>query len=429
MKPVLQVALDLVNEHRALRIAEAAVAGGADWLEAGTPLIKSEGIGVVRRLKQSFSDKTIVADMKIMDTGAVETEMAAKAGADVVCILGAADDSTIKDAVKSARRYGSKIMVDLIGIADKKKRAVEVEKLGVDYLCLHVGIDEQMVGKTPMDMISGIVESTSLPVATAGGLNSETVVDVVKAGSTIIIVGGAITKAKDVKKATKSITKAIRQRKKISTDLYKKYGGADIRKAFSRVSTPNISDAMHQSGALYGINPIKTGFHMVGKAITVKTLDGDWAKPIQAIDKAKEGDVLVVDVNGGKTAIWGELATWSAKKKGVAGVVVDGAVRDVDDILDIDFPVFSRYVSSAAGEPKGFGEIDAEIGCGGQRVRSGDWIIGDDSGVVVVPREEAQEIANRALDVKERENRIREEIKKGSSLAKVLKLGKWEKVE
>ena len=81
-----------------------------------------------------------------------------------------------------------------------------------------------------------------------------------------------------------------------------------------------------------------------------------------------------------------------------------------------------------AGEPKGFGEIGAEITCGGICVREGDWIVGDDSGVVVIPQEKAVEIANRAIDVHERENRLREEIKRGSTLSKVLRLKKWEKI-
>jgi 3-hexulose-6-phosphate synthase/6-phospho-3-hexuloisomerase len=166
---------------------------------------------------------------------------------------------------------------------------------------------------------------------------------------------------------------------------------------------------------------------MVGRALTVRTIDGDWAKPIEAIDKAEKGMVIVVDVNGGRTAVWGELATWSAKIKGLAGVVIDGAVRDLDDIVKMGLPIFSRYITSNADEPKGFGEIGAEITCGNQTVKTGDWIIGDDSGVVVVPQEIAQEIANRALDVKEQENRIREEIKSGSTLGAVVKVKKWEK--
>ncbi|UCF12754.1 MAG: orotidine 5'-phosphate decarboxylase [Thermoplasmatales archaeon] len=428
MKAILQVALDLLNAHRALSIAKDAIEGGADWVEAGTPLIKSEGMEIVRELKQTFPEKTLVVDMKTMDTGALETEMAAKAGADIICILAASDDSTILDALKSARSYGAKIMVDIIGVKDKLKRAKELEKLGVDYLCMHVGIDEQMIGRKPIEILSSLVKTTDIPIAVAGGLNSETVADVVKAGASIIIIGGAITKAKNVAEETKRIKKAISEKKSIDTTLFKKYDKSHLKEAFSMVSTPNISDAMHKKGAMQGIRPIKLGFHMVGKALTVRTTDGDWAKPIEAIDMADKDQVIVVDVNGGKTAIWGELATWSAKLKNLAGVVIDGAVRDLDDIIKIDFPIFCRYISSNAGEPKGFGEIGAEIKCGNQTVQTGDWIIGDDSGIVVVPQEISQEIANRALDVKEHENRIREEIKNGGSLGSVTKLKKWEKI-
>ena len=427
MKNILQVALDLLNEHRALAIAKESVDGGADWLEVGTPLIKSEGMDIVRKLKENFPDKILVADMKTMDTGAFETEMAAKAGADVVCVLAASDDSTIIDAIKSARKYGTKVMVDLIGVEDKLKRSKELEKLGADYLCMHVGIDEQMIGKKPIEILSSIVENTNIPLAVAGGLNSETTADVVNAGASIVIVGGAITKAKDVKKATEIIKKSINEKKSIKTDLFKKYDKTELKEAFSLVSTPNISDAMHKQGVMQNIKPIKLGFHMVGKALTVKTIDGDWAKPIEAIDKAEKGTVIVVDADGGKTALWGELATWSAKLKKLDGVVIDGAVRDLDDLIKINFPVFSKHISPNAGEPKGFGEIGAEISCGNQTVRTGDWVIGDDSGVVVVPKDIAQEIANRALDVKEHENRIREEIKSGGSLGTVVKVKKWEK--
>ncbi|MEA2055585.1 MAG: 3-hexulose-6-phosphate synthase, partial [Candidatus Thermoplasmatota archaeon] len=170
MKTVLQLALDLLNEHRALKIAKDSVKGGVDWLEVGTPLIKSEGMDVVRKVKETFPDKTIVADMKVMDTGAFETEMASKAGADIVCILGVADDSTIIESVKSARNYGSKIMVDLIGVKDKVKRAKELEKMGIDYICMHIGIDEQMIGKNPVEILKEIVNEANVTVAVAGGI-------------------------------------------------------------------------------------------------------------------------------------------------------------------------------------------------------------------------------------------------------------------
>lgn len=428
MKPCLQIALDFINGKRALSIAKEAVTGGVDWIEVGTPLLKSEGVNIIRQLKKQFPNHTLVADMKTMDTGALETEIAAKAGANIISILGVADNSTIAEAVKAAQKYNALIMVDLIGVKNPISRVQELENLGVAYLCVHIGIDEQMSGKKPIEIVKQLVKTTSLPLAVAGGINSETAADLVIAGASILIVGGALTKSSDVTTATKTMKQAIKQKKSIHTTLYKKYDTSQLKEAFILVSTSNISDAMHRKGAMKGINPVKKGYHMVGPALTVKTMDGDWAKPIEAIDKAESGTVLVIDVQGGHTAIWGELATWSAKMKQLAGVVIDGSVRDVNDIDAIDFPVYSRYIVPNAGEPKGIGEIGGEIHCGGQVVNTGDWIIGDDSGVVVVPKSQAQELANRALDVKEHENRIRKEIKQGKTLNSVVDIKKWEHV-
>ncbi len=418
-----------MHMKRALQAAKEAVEGGADWLEAGTPLIKSEGMEVVRALKRAFPDRVIVADLKTMDTGAFEVEIAAKAGAEVISVMVVTDDATVLEAVKAARRYGAKIMGDLMAVSDKVARAKEVEALGVDYLCHHVSIDEQMIARTPLEELKALSQAVNVPIAVAGGLNSETVSQALEAGAGIIIVGGAIIKEPKVARATATIKRAMEEKKAIRTKLYKKYGQDELFEAFKKVSTPNIADAMQKRGPMDGIIPrINRGSKMVGRALTVKTADGDWAKPVEAIDKAGKGAVIVVDAGGGKTAVWGELASWSCKVKGVSGVVIDGATRDIDTILDIDFPVFSRWLVPHAGEPKGHGEIGPEIICGGQRVRTGDWIVGDETSVVVIPQEVAVEMANRALDVLERENRIREEIKRGGTLSSVLELEKWEKV-
>ena len=429
-KPVLQVALDFENLSRAVPAAREAIEGGAEWIEAGTPLIKSEGLDAVRQLKKEFPGHRIVADMKVMDTGSFEVEIAAKAGADLVTILGTADDDTIADGVRGGEKYGAEIVVDLLNVPDPVARAKRVAELGAAAVCWHVGIDMQMAGKTPFEVLGELVRGSPIPVAVAGGLNSETVAQATRAGARILIVGGAITKSPDIRTATRRIREAIDTQKEVETELFKRYGEGEIRQAFLKVSTPNISDALQRQGALHGLSP-----HLppqtprfAGPAVTVVTRDGDWAKPVEAIDRAAAGDVIVVDAGGGTTAIWGELASWSAHGKGVAAVVIDGAVRDLDAILELGFPVFSRSVSPNAGEPKGHGEIGGEVVVGGQRVRPGDWIVGDLSGLVVVPRERASEIANRSLDVLEHENRVREEIQRGSTLGKVQKLERWERV-
>ncbi len=426
--PVLQIALDEVNLDRAIQYAREAVAGGADWIEAGTPLIKSCGLDAVRELKRAFPDKTIVADMKTMDTGAFETEIAVKAGAGVVGILGAASDATFREAVKAARKYGAKVYMDLISVPDKVQRAKQAEALGCDYVALHMGVDEQMGGAKPLDLLRRVVAAVRIPVMVAGGLNTETVGECVKAGASVVIVGGALTKAPDITAQTRLLKQAMHERKVIRSDLYRKYGQHDLAAAFAKCSTSNISDAMHRKGAMFGIEARQQGIRIAGRAVTVFTADGDWAKPVEAIEAAKRGEILVIDSRGTRTAMWGELASHSSQVRGLAGVVVDGAVRDIDDIRAMKFPVWSRWVVPNAGEPKGLGEIGGEVHCGGQSVRAGDWIIADDMGVVVVPQDAAQEVANRAIEVHEREGRLREEIRRGKTLSSVLHLKKWEKV-
>ncbi|HID30075.1 MAG TPA: bifunctional hexulose-6-phosphate synthase/ribonuclease regulator [Desulfobacterales bacterium] len=427
MKPVLQLALDFVDLRRAVKSAEAGIEGGVDWLELGTPLIKSEGLQAVRKLRSLFPHVTLVADMKIMDAGRIEVETAAKAGANIVDVLGAASDATIRECIQAGKNYGIQIVVDLIAVKDPVSRAKQIEDFGADYMTIHCSIDEQMEGKDPFVTLRRAVEAVSLPVGVAGGINSETAARALEAGASIVIVGGAITKAVDPAEAARNIKQAMEERIAIPTRLFKRGSEAEIRDILERVSAANLSDALHRGGVLQGLRPLFPGIRMVGRAVTVRTYPGDWAKPVEAIDVAEKGDVIVVDAGGVGPAIWGELATHSAIQRGVAGIVIDGAMRDTCDIAHLKFPAFTRLIMPNAGEPKGFGEIGVPVTVGSRRVENGDWILGDDDGVVVLPKSLATEYANRSMDVLERENRIREEIKEGSTLSKVTEVLRWEK--
>ncbi len=423
IKPILQVALDVLEIDRALQIAKEAIEGGADWIEAGTPLIKSEGMDAIRKLKEAFPGYVILADMKTMDTGAMEVEMAAKAGADIIIILGGADNSTIQDAIRSARKYGVKLMADLISTGDPAQRAMELEEFGIDYINIHVGIDQQMTGEDPIKILKNLKLRT--PIAVAGGIDAESAASAVLKGARIVIVGGNIVRSSNVTASAKEIRESI-DRPEIEEEAEKPIDEKTIE-LLKKVSTPNISDAMHRKGAMQNIRSICPGTKTIGKAVTVQTFPGDWAKTVEAIDVANQGDVIVIYNGSPHVAPWGELATLSCINKGIAGVVIDGAVRDVDDIRRLNFPVFATSIVPNAGEPKGFGEINAEIQCGNQTVKPGDFIVGDDNGVVVIPKERGYEIARRAVEVEKNERRIRDEIKRGKTLSEVLYLEKWEK--
>ena len=434
--PILQAALDLTELKRAVQIGKEAVSGGADWIEVGTPLIKSEGMNAVRTLKSEFPDNTIVADMKIADTGTLEVEMAAKAGADVVCVLASSDNSVIEEAVRAGNLYGVKIAADLLNVQNPLERSLELEKMGVDILIAHVGIDQQMKGMDTLSLLREIAGKVSLLIGAAGGLDAVSAGEAVRAGASILLVGGSITKAADVRAAAAEVKKsAVAAYGTLSDKAASKTANTalkdtdeDIYGIFMQVSAPNVTDAMHRKGAMSGLISYCGNVKVAGKALVVRTIAGDWAKPVEAIDKAKKGEIIVID-NGGRTdaAPWGELATWSCVSKGVVGVVIDGAVRDIDGIKETGVAMFAKGVCPNAGEPKGFGEIGAEINCCGQSVRNGDWIVADESGVVVVPKERAYEVARRALEIHKNEVRIRAEIKSGGTLSDLLELYKWEK--
>jgi 3-hexulose-6-phosphate synthase/6-phospho-3-hexuloisomerase len=426
MRPILQVALDEVELARAVQIAREAIEGGADYLEAGTPLIKSEGMDAVRALKKAFPGHVIVADMKTMDTGAAEVEMAAKAGAGIVSVLGASSDVTIEDALRSARKYGVRLAVDLISVPDPAARAVRLQEIGVDIVGVHVGVDQQMVGQDPLDVLREVRKAVSATIAVAGGLDAGTAAAAAAIGADIVVVGGNIIRSKDVAKAAREIRDAIDNMEILEIEG-KRSLDEEIKSLFMQVSTPNISDAMHRHPGLRDIRPVYEGIKIAGKAVTVHNFPGDWARPVEASDVAGPGEIIVVNNNSNYVAPWGELASHGCAQKGIAGVVIDGAIRDVDEIRRMKFPAFASAIVPNAGDPKGFGEINVEITCGGQIVRPGDWIIGDDNGVMVVPKERAYEVARRALEVNKNEDRVRVEIDRGKTLAQVMDLYKWEK--
>lgn len=430
MEPTLQVALDFLELSRALGVAREAWKGGATWIEAGTPLLKSEGLEAIRALRREFPKAYLIADTKTLDAGRTEFEAAAKAGANCATVCVTESDATVLECIEAGRNFGIDVCVDLMGL--RGERLVEIakkcEEWGAHHVSLHLPIDDQMRGLDLTASLRELRPKISLPIAVAGGVNSETAPVMVKAGAQIVIVGGAISKSADAAGATRTLLKAVREGKGAASDLYKR-GSTDeeVRAILAKVSTPNVSDAMHRSGDLPGIVLQTPGLKIVGPAVTVRTYPGDWAKPVEAIDAAKPGDVIVVDACGQGPAIWGELASESCKQRKLAGIVIEGAIRDIDTIRTIGFPAAARLVTPTAGEPKGFGEINVTIRIGGVQVSPGDWIVADESGVVRIPRAKAVEVANRAMDVLEHENRLREEIRRKATLGSVAELHRWEK--
>jgi len=214
-RPLLQVAIDLTDLKEALRIASEVYSAGADIIEAGTPLIKSTGIKCIKVFREEFPDAIILADMKIVDASALEVQMAANAGADIVTIMGFIDNSSIAMAIEEARRNNILIQADLMYVVNVVKRAKELVNLGVDVIGLHVGVDVQKLkGISIADicyLVKEVAERINKPISVAGGLNKYTVESMVKAGAKIIVVGSAIVRSNNPRKATREILELLQR--------------------------------------------------------------------------------------------------------------------------------------------------------------------------------------------------------------------------
>jgi 3-hexulose-6-phosphate synthase len=204
----LQVAMDLLTVEDALELA-GKVAEYVDIIELGTPLIKSAGLAAVTAVKGAHPDKIVFADMKTMDAGELEADIAFKAGADLVSVLGSADDSTIAGAVKAAQAHSKGIVVDLIGVADKVTRAKEARALGAKFVEFHAGLDEQAQPGYDLSGLLNAGEEARVPFSVAGGVNLSTINAVQRAGADVAVAGSAIYSAADPALAAKELKASI----------------------------------------------------------------------------------------------------------------------------------------------------------------------------------------------------------------------------
>jgi len=199
MRPIVQISLDLTEIGEAIQTAEMALRAGVDWLEAGTPLLLAEGLRAVRALRERFPSTPIVADLKTMDGGYLETEMMAKAGANLVVVMARAHEETIRAVVKAGRDYGVQVMGDNLASEDMLAAARRLEELGCDYIVHHIGYDERrglaargLRAPSPLDQLREVVEAVSIPVQAVGGLSIEQAVRTPEYGAPLVVIGAPL---------------------------------------------------------------------------------------------------------------------------------------------------------------------------------------------------------------------------------------------
>jgi 3-hexulose-6-phosphate synthase len=191
----LQLALDRLSREQCFHILQE-TESSVDWIEIGTGVIKEYGMSIVREIKEIYPQKIIVVDMKTCDAGKHEAIQAFEAGADITTVMAFSANKTILDTIEVAHQYGKQIMIDLLGINDRN-RMIELQNLGVTLVSLHFGKDMQQEGDMKTDLFDLTHDISKFEVAIAGGINLQSLPNIVVHKPDTIIVGSAITKAEN----------------------------------------------------------------------------------------------------------------------------------------------------------------------------------------------------------------------------------------
>ena len=189
---------------------------------------------------------------------------------------------------------------------------------------------------------------------------------------------------------------------------------AELVEKFRGMASSNLADAMGRFNFMDPAIQSRSALSLFGLAVTVNARPADNLMVHKALAVATPGDIVVVSTGGNTTsAVFGELMCHTASAAKLGGIVVDGAIRDVEGITRLGFPAFSRTVSPGSCDKDGPGEINVPISCGGTVVSPGDIVVGDDDGVAVVPARDAARVLDLVAALMDREARRIAEIKGG----------------
>lgn len=205
----LQLAMDTLSLEEAVELLHY-ISPYIDIAEIGTPLVYRSGLEAIRRIRAEFPDLYILCDGKIMDAGAYESGEQFEAGANCVSVLGVTDDATIRACVEEAKKYHGEVSADTICIPNLSERVKAIEAMGVDYISVHTGVDQQAKGRTPLDDLQEIRACVgNCKISVAGGIHVETVEEYLAFRPDVVIVGGGILGQSDPVMAAREIRNKI----------------------------------------------------------------------------------------------------------------------------------------------------------------------------------------------------------------------------
>lgn len=257
--------------------------------------------------------------------------------------------------------------------------------------------------------IMRMAEAKDLAIKASGGLGRLPRLFIVLLPSPIVWLNAQFLRTRSSKTQGGSLVE------RIQTEVLQRLGG---------FSVSQISDALGFSHPVEaGLWPVDPVFKIVGRAATVLCEPDDNLAVLHALNEAQKGDVLIISCSAqGGTAVWGEVMSLAAQLRGLAGTIVDGAVRDALEIKKMAYPVFSRSLNARRGRKEKSGEHNVPVRCGSIVIRPGDIVFADANGILTIPGSSIQEVLVKVEEVSRKESDVKEELSRGRNILNVLKL-------
>lgn len=351
--PLIQMALDSLDFDQTLSLAEK-TAPYVDIFEIGTPCIKHNGIDIVKALREKFPDKLLLVDLKTMDAGEYEAAPFYAAGADICTVLGVSGMATIAGVIKAAQAHKAEAQIDLINVPNKLECASEAAKLGARIIGVHTGLDAQAAGHTPyadLNAIAGL--GLNVRISVAGGINANTVEQVVASGADIIVVGAAIYGAPCPADAARTIRRLADGKTTHRHMILDKI--SSILSATHDEYYQQLTDMLDSANRIFVSGAGRSG--LVGRFFAMRLVHSGYDTSMVGevvTPSIRKGDLLVVISGSGETE---QLIAFTKKARSEGAkilLICSKANSTIGDMADLTFQIGrTEQYTKVLGMPMG----------------------------------------------------------------------------
>ncbi|UOQ95287.1 6-phospho-3-hexuloisomerase [Halobacillus shinanisalinarum] len=327
----LQLALDRLTKEECLGIL-ADTNESVDWIEVGTGVIKEYGMTIVKEIRETYPKSVIVADMKTCDAGRHEAIQAFEAGADITTVMAFSADQTIKDMLEVSRRYKTRVMVDLLGV-DDKQRIHQLSQLGIDLVSLHFGKDMQKNGSIDHHLFDLISDHSGLEVAVAGGINLESLPNILPYQPDTLIVG---EQSRIMRIAVRLHRKSRRSSRNMKQTIHTvAYEISQVLANVKEEEAMKLSQSLEKAKRIFIVGEGRSG--LMGKAFAMRLMHAGYQVYVigETITPSVEhGDLLLAISGSGSTQSICQFAEKAKRKEAEVAAVTTNADSQLAKLSD-----------------------------------------------------------------------------------------------